>query len=116
MSVQSFQNELRGGRTYRIRLILAQTQLACALEETTNLLQLGDHRRGVKGLVEPNRTAHLEPPDDRVHVHTFEILAVYLPGCSSDQLTGDGVAALQLSFVLKFELACYGRERRVDID
>ena len=54
--------------------------------------------------VEADVAAEFEPLNDIRDVRAFEVGAVDFADGGSDQLTGDGVASLELAFVLQLEL------------
>src|SRR3984885_15344412 len=115
MCDQAFEQELGRGHHCRRRIDGPDSERGKLVEQSLNLLEIGQGRGGGLVVIEFDGTAQLEPQFDLLGIDILEVAVVDLADSSSNKVLDHGVGSAHFTFVFELDLAGDSGHRRVDI-
>src|SRR5262245_4591397 len=115
LCTKALEDEIDRRRDERSWRAARQAGFLRQIEKPLHAARLRDHLVGRRAVAERQRSAEIEPLDDRPRVHAVEHAGEHRSDGRPNQVARHLLGATQLALVLQFELAGDGRQRGVDV-
>src|SRR5471032_1080955 len=115
LRVEPLEHEVDGRRHGRRGRAAGDARALGQLADALYAARFGDHLVRRRAVAERQRSAEVEPFDDRPRVHALEASREDRADGGADEVAGDLLGAAQLALVLELELAGDRRQRRIEV-